>query len=392
MPRLCVVFSLAGCLAAQLTYLTQQPGSWKPWKLSAVASARAGRGVTPVELKAFESKLIELSEFARRAPGIGEPVGFSVETWGNLAGYRQRPGQPAGKQLPLSGALNFGAFPIVEYLRNGKITRTDTGETYLLLFTINDLQAVNRSRPPEWGQLETDAVMMPAATGTVAGFPLISGNVVIKKNPKPLTVPLPLAQAMQLVLTDLKSAFETSRAGLAKEQAEFAEWQTPAKREERRKGYRYASDVNKDGGAFARQMEGQEVEIEAALRANVAPNGPSAKSVQEAESKLKEVEVLLAALTPAEAASPSCYDESGDKFAQRFRVAGPPACVPLVRPNWNYFDPRLPRSAPQLIVVGSYDNCLKSRESTVGKPWGCGANRKLMEGMDWPGVVNWLDR
>lgn len=308
----------------------------------------------------------ELSEFARRAPGIGEPVGFSVETWGNLAGYRQRPGQPAGKQLPLSGALNFGAFPIVEYLRNGKITRTDTGETYLLLFTINDLQAVNRSRPPEWGQLETDAVMMPAATGTVAGFPLISGNVVIKKNPKPLTVPLPLAQAMQLVLTDLKSAFETSRAGLAKEQAEFAEWQTPAKREERRKGYRYASDVNKDGGAFARQMEGQEVEIEAALRANVAPNGPSAKSVQEAESKLKEVEVLLAALTPAEAASPSCYDQSGDKLAQRFRVAGPPACVPLVRPNWNYFDPRLPRSAPQLIVVGSYDNCLKSRESTGG--------------------------
>lgn len=389
--RFCPLLLLTGCLAAQVKYLTQEPGSWKPWKLSAIQSARAERGVTPAEMRAFEAKLVELSEFARRVPGIGQPVGFSVETWGNLAGYRLAPGQPTGKQLPLSGAMTFGAFPIFEYQRNGKAIRSDTGEANLLSFVVNDLQAITRSRPVEWEQVETDAVTMPAATGMVAGLPLVSGSVIVQKNPKPLTVPLSLAQALQLVLPSRQEGLKLATDNYAKQQAEFAAWQTPAKRAERKKGYREASESMKDGGKFAQQMEGQEVQIEAAMRANVASNGPMAKSVQAAYEKLKEVQAFLAALSPAEAAGPACYDKNGSTLRQRFRAAGAASCVPLVRPNWAYFDPRLPRSVPQLIVVDGYDDCLNSRDSTEGKPWGCAANRKLVEGMDWPAVLNWLD-
>jgi len=386
-----VFATLAACLSAQTVYLTKQPGAWKPWKLTAIASARAERGVLPAELKAFEAKLIELSEFLRRTPGIGQPIGFSVETWGNLAGYRPVPGQPLGKQLPLSGATTFGAFPIFEYQRNGKTIREDTGETNLLQFVVNDLQSIYRSRPVEWEQIETDAVLMPAVQGTVAGYPLVLGNVIVKKNAKPLTVPFSLEQALKLVLPNRQQAFEMARDNLAKEQASFAEWQTPAKRAERKKGYQEASVSMKDGGAFAKQMEGQESQIEAVMRASVAPAGPLAKSALEAEAALKEVQTLLAALSPAEGTGPSCYNVNGKSLRERFRPVGATGCVPLVRPNWNYFDARLPRSAPQLIVISGYGECLKASEDAPGKTWGCVANRKLVEGLDWAAVVGWLD-
>jgi len=390
--RLCVVvLLLVGSLTAQVRYVTDQPGVWRPWNMTAIPSARAERGATPAELKAFEAKLIELSGIARAVPAIGQPVGFTGQIWGSLAGYYQNPGQPAGKQLPLVGSMDFGAFAIYEYERDGKTVRTDKGETTLVLFVVNDLQSIRRSRPVEWEQQETDAVLMPAATGAIAGFPLISGNIVVKKNPKPLTVPLSLEQALQLVLPNRVSALESARNSLAIQQADLAEWQTPAKRAERKKGYREASDLMKDNGQFAQQMEAEEVEIEAAMKAILEPNGSPAQSVREAEQGLKEVQAMLASLSPAEAAGPGCYDEAGSGLSQRFLPAGAASCVPLVRPNWDYFDPRLPRSAPQLIVVSGYDECLNSRNSTEGKPWGCAANRKLLEGLDWPAILNWLD-
>ena len=69
-------------------------------------------------MKAFEAELLALNAILRRATGVASPVGFSVETWGHLDGYRvfeHAPGQPAPGGLPLAGALTFGAFPIFEY-------------------------------------------------------------------------------------------------------------------------------------------------------------------------------------------------------------------------------------------------------------------------------------
>ncbi len=65
------------------------------------------------------------------------------------------------------------------------------------------------------------------------------------------------------------------------------------------------------------------------------------------------------------------------------------ACAPVVRPNWKLFNPALPRSAPQLLVIGHFDRCLESRQPAANQG-GCTANRKLLEGLDQRALLAWL--
>lgn len=80
--------------------LPDAPGTWKPWRpFNASAEAGKQQAATAALVKTFETALLALNAILRRASGVATPVGFSVETWGNLAGYRVSefaPGQPAG--------------------------------------------------------------------------------------------------------------------------------------------------------------------------------------------------------------------------------------------------------------------------------------------------------
>jgi hypothetical protein len=142
---LVLIAAVAGAVPAwtQTRNLPDAPGTWKPWKpFAASGASRQEQAATPALVKAFEAELLALNAILRRAPAVASPIGFSVETWGNLNGYRvseHAPGQPPGAGRPLSGGLTFGAFPIFEYERNGKTIREDTGETALQLFLVNQI-------------------------------------------------------------------------------------------------------------------------------------------------------------------------------------------------------------------------------------------------------------
>lgn len=121
--RLGVLVLLAAVAGAvpvwpQSRSLADSPGTWKPWKFTAIASTRQDQGATPALVKAFEAELLALNAILRRTFGVASPVGFSVETWGNLSGdhvSEHAPGQPPGTAMPIAGGLTFGAFPIFEY-------------------------------------------------------------------------------------------------------------------------------------------------------------------------------------------------------------------------------------------------------------------------------------
>jgi len=89
-------------IRSQTRSLPDAPGTWKPWKpLSTTTGAGAAKeqAATPALVKAFEGEMLALDAILRRATGVASPVGFSVETWGHLAGYHvseHAPGQPAG--------------------------------------------------------------------------------------------------------------------------------------------------------------------------------------------------------------------------------------------------------------------------------------------------------
>lgn len=384
-------------LSAQMRYRPTELGPWRPWSFTAIASARADRGATAADVQAFQARVQELGAIIKRSPAVAQPVGFAAELYGNLNGYGAvLPGMPPGKTLPLAGHLTFAAFPLVEFTRNGKLMNEDLkgGETETLPFAVNDISGsmFSESLPIEWSGHDIGAFTEPKTLGTIAGLTRIDDVLVLKGHDTPLWLPLPLNDAMAPVVAGRREILESRRDVLAKQRAEFAEWQTPAARAKRRAGWRDAAASMPDGGKdFLANMEKSDVEIETMDTARYAPGGPDERGAKDAERDLREAEAVLEKRYPEARTAPSCYDESGRTIEAKFRtVAGAPAsCRPLVRTNWDYFDRALPRTSPQVLMVTMFTRCL-NRDATKEVRGGCAVNRALIQSMDWTAVKGWL--
>lgn len=109
-----------------------------------------------------------------------------------------------------------------------------------------------------------------------------------------------------------------------------------------------------------------------------------------------------AAITPADASRPACFLPAPSKDG-RYRMQGmihssgsAPGCVDLVMDNWDYFDARLSRATPQLLVMHSLGRCanvvdgklvLHRQPPTGVPPQGCFKHVPIWEEMDWNQVA-----
>src|SRR5690349_11089409 len=130
-------------LVGQSRYLPTSPGTWKPWRFSADADPRRVLGARPADIKELEAQLLRLNDIIKKTDGITNPIGFSVETVGELAldngRFEPRAGEPALTVRPLPAYLNFGAYPVMEFGSGATAKREDRGETVQLLFFVNQL-------------------------------------------------------------------------------------------------------------------------------------------------------------------------------------------------------------------------------------------------------------
>ena len=374
---------------------------WKPWKpLSATASTRQDRSATPALVKAFETELLALNAILRRASGVAAPVGFSVETWGHLAGYRvgeDAAGQPAGAALPLAGALTFGAFPIFEYERNGKTIREDTGETALLQFYVNQVGRglIDSGNVAEWGPVDTDAFLKPLPAGEVAGLPRYGDGLVIARDPAALWSPLSRRGALDLVVKARQLEVDGAEETVAKANARLAVVRDPAWRANRMKEAQQSAATMPNPQAFLKQIEESIRVEEDSLVKEVSPASGSGKLLVERRAALAEVKELIAELSPEDQQAPACYAPKGATLRAKFPPLAPAGCHPLVRPNYAYFDKALPRSAPQVVIITPITRCFDTankynREANSTSPAGCRANRALVETLDTAAVRAWL--
>ncbi len=146
-PVLLALSLLIACasvaLVAQMRYIPDAPGRWKPWTFTAYGDTRTLLGARPADVKGLEAQLLRLNEIIKGTGGITHPMGFSVETSGSLSLASGRsepiPGEPALTVRPLPAVLYFGAFPIVEYGSGATARREDGGETALLAFFVNEV-------------------------------------------------------------------------------------------------------------------------------------------------------------------------------------------------------------------------------------------------------------
>jgi hypothetical protein len=377
-------------------------GPWRPWSFNAQPDARRSTGATPAEVQAFQARLQELAAIVKRAPAVSTPVGFAAEMWGSLDSYYGTyPGSPPARAVPLSGNLTFGAFLLFEFEENGRIRNEDMkgGETETLGFEVNDISSprYGGTIPDGWSSdtLDADAFVEPPTGAPIAGIARIGDTFVVRNNTKPLWVPFALADALKPIQRNRLTAFESARDEYAKRQAEFELWKSPARRAARRADWQKGATMigGQKGAEFLAGMEKTEPQIEAQQAADVAPGGPLDKKVRAAEREQQEIEGIVAALSADDRRAPSCYDRGATRLADRFRTleGARATCRPLVKPNPDYFDPKLPRSAPQVVMLSLFTRCLDSRSTKNTTRAGCTINRELVNTMDWDAVRAWLD-
>lgn len=392
-----IVLTAASTLtpAAQPWYVTDAPGTWKPWTMTLSSGARAATRATAAELKAFEAHLVAFREILRRAPSSAQPKGYSVEVWGHLGGDGQpAQGQPPASQRPISGGVDFGAFPIYEYLRNGTRVRKDTGETALLLFAVNDLRpgVIGHPGPPEWNGLELDIVVQPPASGERAGFPRYDDIVVITRRAASLWAPVPLLEAWQVQLRASRQALAEARAVADKMQQSRAEHVDPVRRAQRDAEYRKNAASMPNPEQYLAQMAAVEAMRDKVTSDEIAPTSGTMTRLREAEREVATIEAVVAALPAEEQTQPACWLPDATRVQARFRSGPNARCKALVRPNPAFFDPKLPRSAPQLLLITSAKRCYEDRREPQSNtlPSGCTANRALLESWDRQAVLDWL--
>ena len=381
--------------------LPDAPGTWKPWKpFSANGDSRKSQAATPALVKAFEAELLALNAILRRAPGVASPVGFSVETWGNLDSYHvseNAPGQPTGAEMPLAGGLTFGAFPIFEYERNGKWIREDTGETALQLFFVNRIgsDVIGQGKALEWGPVDTDAFLQPLPNGEIAGLPRYGDGLVVARDPAALWTPLAFRAALEVVVKARQLEVEGAQQSVDAQTARLAVVRDPAWRAKRLKEAEQGAAVAPDPKAFMKMIEETIRLEEETLVKELSPAGASAKRLLDAKKGVAEVTDWIAALSPAEQTAPSCYAQKGTTLRAKFQKAPLAGCHPLVRPNYAYFNKALARSSPQVVIIKPITRCFDTankynRDANETSPAGCRANRALIETLDKDALRAWV--
>lgn len=384
-------------LVAQPRFLSDSPGTWKPWAFRAYADHRRVLGAGPAAVKDVEAQLLRLNAIIRKTPGITNPIGFSVETSGDLGlgndGLSARAGEPALTARPLPASMGFGAFPVMEFGSGATAKRDDTGETPHVYFFVNQLwhplESARDSRVPEFEKLDADVVRLAAPQPDVFGLPRYGNSLVIKKSDAPIWAAVTLAEALDLVARGIDGRLTDERAAVARVQAAYDNAKDPKKREERLAQHRKVAAVVKDP-TFMEKMTKAEDEIAKRADKEFLPNLAIVKAaVTKSEQELASVRTTAAGLSTADKTAPACYASRNTVSLSRFRRAPSPGCDPLVRPNWKLFNPALPRTAPQVLTIWNWDQCLvpDRRVLHVG---GCEANKRLLESIDKAALLAWL--
>jgi hypothetical protein len=383
-------------LVAQSRYLPDSPGVWKPWVFRADGDPRRVLGARPADVKEVEAQLLRLNAIIKKTPGIANPIGFSVETEGNLdlegGRFEPRAGEPALTARPLPASLGFGAFPVMEFLGGGTPKRVDTGETATLQFFVNQLTqplfADTGSSVPEFEKLDADVARLAPPRPDVLGFQRYGDTLVIKKSAAPIWAAVTFAETLDLVARGIDRRLTDERDAVARVQKTYDDSKDPKKREERLAEYRKIAPMVKDP-AYMEKMTKMEAQREKQAD-TLLPQIASLKAVvTKSEQDLASVKTRAAGLSEAEKAAPACY-AIGDKVSvSRFRRVPGPGCDPLVRANWKFFNSALPRTAPQLLTIGLFERCLvpDRQKLHVG---GCTANLRLIESIDKAALLAWL--
>jgi hypothetical protein len=341
--------------------LPNEPGKWRPWTFINFSSSELKlSGFTLPDARAFETRLEQIAEIFRASPIWNPPVGVDPSLTGMAFGPAAY--WPYAKKLtyrPIAGHIMMGSFEHFEVVRTTggqeQHERHIGDETMFVMFDVNSLPG------GAGGPLTDDdgvLYLQPVRTADIGGFPTYGDLLVITTNGRPIWIPVSRERFLTAFIATRRPDAANAEKNIADQQKKYEAFVAPEATAARQAEYKAAIDKMASKGAAAveherRYWERDEADTLAGLKRGAShdPGSPFGGVI----ASVKAAEEQLATMPPAERSGPACFLEArNDRTKSGLVAMGTPNCVPLVTQNPNFFDPQLPRSVPQIIVVSEF--------------------------------------
>jgi hypothetical protein len=217
---------------------------------------------------------------------------------------------------------------------------------------VDALSSIRDINNPYWVMTQSQP------TSTFQGYPVLNHTHVVISPPgyPPLYIPVPIEQALKLALP-----------GAEKEVADWVE-QVKIEQAKLAPDSEYSQSI-KDLLKNATPQQRKQLEDMRDQGVKVFTN-----NLHEARAKLDLLKGKLAKLTPATKGAPAYWKND---LPQAEASDG---AQPLITINPTYFDKRLARSVPQLLVIGGFDDTKLDRPEPVGD-W------QAVQKVDWKALA-----
>jgi hypothetical protein len=343
--------------------LASEPGKWRPWTFNSLSPSDLKLlGFTLADARAFETRIKQIAEIFRTSPVWNPPMGVDPSLSGMAFGPEHYSlGATKVTYRPIAGDIMMGSFEHMEAIRTTggqeKRERVIGDETMHVIFIVNSLPrgaGVN-------SLADADGLLyeQPVRTADIGGFPTYGDLLVITTNGRPIWTPASRERFLKAFIAKRRPDAAYAEKFIAEEQKKYEAFVTPEATAARQAKYKAEVDKMASKGAAAaeherRYWERDETERLAGLKRG-ASRDPKNSSWGGVIAGVKAAQEQLAAMPPDERSGPACFLKAGDDPTKSGLVAmGTPKCVPLVTQNPSFFDPQLPRSVPQIIVVDQF--------------------------------------
>lgn len=312
------------------------------------------KALPAAEAKRLEGKLHQIRDLLLATPAVKNLRGHDWETFTTVKTHEE-------STRPVVASVSYIPFPYFKDPHTGKPISSEEGPPFNI--HINDPEAILGQNPYRV-DAEAHFTMEPKSLGQLNGLPIFDGHfVVLSKRSEPVFTPV--SQERYLTRLIEKSRKEQKEAtasfkdvpedpAVKKRDIESRQSALKAARAEQEKRWAVMQPKWPDRVAAERAKFDEKEKKALAEVEDIKTSSPRQRFLKPFETRLKALEAELAGLSSAEKAAPAYLPRNPNKDrASGLAAPGSTDGTRIVTINPALFDPKKPKSAIQLIVLGT---------------------------------------
>jgi hypothetical protein len=347
-----LLFFLAAAFlwSAEAIMLTEKKGSWLPWKVGFVDNPEIPQEGTitlkQIDIDTTLAKLENISQVFQQVGVLDPPVGFELSRRGSIK--RNHGGSIQSDLLMI----------LFAYFKDcndcpGQVSEEGPG----IYVYANALDRIYTQHEFLDKDSVGDMYLVPKVIGNVAGFPEYeNGYVVLTKVERPMWAPVSQERWIKNEIRKGREVLIEIEATIA-EGSPLKQWISDRERRqaEMEKVYEQLKSINPQAAEELRtRQKKMEEEMKRQLTENEGENvAGQIKMLDDVKGRMAALEAELASLSAEQLAGPAFYPGDSRSDIRPSLLVDPdaPSAREIVCTNPDFFDPKLPKTALQLLAI-----------------------------------------